>query len=51
MGTLETLEAIRREIARQARLSDLIVQKTEKPDAVHLIGELDLYELAKAIER
>ena len=40
-------DEVRRQAARDPKI--LVVTKSEKPDAIRLSGELDLYELAKAI--
>jgi hypothetical protein len=40
-------DEVRRQAARDPK--NLIVTKSEKPDAIRVSGELDLYELAKAI--
>jgi hypothetical protein len=39
------------EVRRQAARKTLIIAKSDKPDAIRVSGELDLYELAKAIMR
>jgi hypothetical protein len=39
------------EVRRQAAQKTLIIAKSDKPDAIRVSGELDLYELAKAIMR
>jgi hypothetical protein len=40
------------EVRRQARDPKILaVTKSEKPDVIRVTGELDLYELAKAIVR
>jgi len=46
------IDAIRKELRRQAKGNpDLMVQSCDKPDCLRVLGIVDLYELAKAIEQ
>jgi hypothetical protein len=40
-------DEVRRQAARNPKILNLA--KSDKPDVIRLMGELDLYELAKAI--
>lgn len=47
------IDALRQELRRQAKYNHdlkLTTLATDKPDTIRVVGRLDLYELAKAIE-
>jgi hypothetical protein len=44
------IDLLRTELRRQAKDNpNLVVARSDKPDNLHVIGEIDLYALAKAI--
>ena len=51
MTTTSIIDLLRAELRRQAKDNpDLVVARADKPDNLRVIGEIDLYSLAKAIE-
>jgi hypothetical protein len=52
MEAFQIADEIRREIKRQAKdnLALTAANLPEKPDMMRVVGDLDLYELAKAVK-
>lgn len=50
MEAFKLADAIREEIKRQAKNAPTLeVANTDKPDTIRVVGEIDLYELAKVL--